>query len=139
MRDLRAASPDVRPVLNTPLFTPDQRHLLRSKLLRYAADDPRISGAAITGSAAAGREDRWSDIDLAFGVADAPDLPKVLADWTAHMYDRHLAEIVRPRGCGASAFRSADVRSATRECRGVTRCKLLMPWGRRRYRWDRRR
>jgi hypothetical protein len=91
MRDLRAAGPDVGAVLNTRLFTPDQRDRLRSSLLRYAAGDPRISGAAITGSAAAEHEDLWSDIDLAFGVADAADLPDVLSDWTAHMYEQHLA------------------------------------------------
>ena len=55
------------------------------------ASDRRINGAAITGSAAAEREDRWSDIDLAFGIADAADFPSVLSDWTAHTYDRRLA------------------------------------------------
>ena len=73
------------------MFAPEQRDRLRFDLLEYAAGDRRISGAAMTGSAAAGREDRWSDIDLAFGVGDATDLPNVLSDWTAHMYRRHLA------------------------------------------------
>ena len=75
----------------TTMFTPEERERLRSGLLERAAKDQRISGAAITGSAAASREDRWSDIDLAFGVRDADELPNVLSDWTAHMYDRHLA------------------------------------------------
>jgi len=73
------------------MFTPEERSRVRSGLLDHAAGDRRISGAAITGSAAAAREDRWSDIDLAFGVGNAGELPKVLADWTAHMYHRHLA------------------------------------------------
>ena len=73
------------------MFTPEQRAGIRSGLLEYAAGDPRISGAAITGSVAAGREDRWSDIDLAFGVVDEAEMPNVLSDWTARMYDRHLA------------------------------------------------
>jgi hypothetical protein len=73
------------------MFTPEERAQLRSGLLEYAASDPRISGAAITGSLAAAREDQWSDIDLAFGVANAAELPNVLTDWTAHMYHRHLA------------------------------------------------
>jgi hypothetical protein len=73
------------------MFTPEERERLRSELLERAAKDQRISGAAITGSGAASREDRWSDIDLAFGVKDAGELPNVLSDWTAHMYDRHLA------------------------------------------------
>ena len=74
-----------------PLFTPEDRSRLRYDLLEYAAIDPRLSGAAITGSAAAGKEDRWSDIDLAFGINNADELPNVLADWTAYMYQRHLA------------------------------------------------
>lgn len=75
----------------TSIFTPEERESLRSELLERAARDQRISGAAITGSAAASREDRWSDIDLAFGVKDAGELSIVLSDWTAHMYDRHQA------------------------------------------------
>lgn len=78
-------------MIAAPAFSPEERDRLRSGLLEHAALDRRISGAAITGSAAAGREDRWSDIDLAFGVGDAAELPAVLEDWTAHMYHRHLA------------------------------------------------
>lgn len=73
------------------MFTSEERDRLRGDLLEYAARDPRIGGGAITGSAAAAREDRWSDIDLAFGVRDAAELPNVLSDWTAHMYQKHLA------------------------------------------------
>jgi hypothetical protein len=73
------------------MFTPEERARLRFDLLDYAACDRRISGAAITGSAAAELEDRWSDIDLAFGVVDAVELPNVLSDWTTRMYDQHLA------------------------------------------------
>ena len=73
------------------MFTPEQRARLRSDLLQRAADDVRISGAAITGSASLDGEDQWSDIDLAFGVADEAQLPSVLADWTAHLYGQHGA------------------------------------------------
>jgi hypothetical protein len=73
------------------MFTPEERAGLRSGLLEYAARDERISGAAITGSAAGAREDQWSDIDLAFGVGNSAELADVLADWTAHMYQQHLA------------------------------------------------
>ena len=73
------------------MFTPEERDRLRFDLLEYAASDRRISGAAMTGSAAAGLEDRWSDIDLAFGVGNAAELTDVLSDWTARMYHRHLA------------------------------------------------
>lgn len=73
------------------MFTPEDRARVRSNLLEFAGNDTRITGAAVTGSAAEAREDEWSDVDLAFGVAAAADLPSVLADWTAHMYDRHHA------------------------------------------------
>src|SRR5271169_1129658 len=73
------------------MFTTEERDGLRSELLEYARKDPRISGVAITGSAAAAHEDRWSDVDLAFGVSDAAEVPRVLSDWTAHMYQQHRA------------------------------------------------
>jgi hypothetical protein len=73
------------------MFTVEDRDRLRSSLLERAAADPRISGAAITGSAAAGQEDAWSDIDLAFGVADGASLPAVLDDWTTHLCRNHGA------------------------------------------------
>ena len=46
---------------------------------------------ALTGSASLGREDRWSDIDLAFGVGEALKIEPVVADWTARMYAQHGA------------------------------------------------
>lgn len=74
-----------------PPFAPEERARLRSDLLERAAIDLRLSGAAITGSAAAGTEDQWSDIDLAFGISKSDELPNVVADWTAYMYERHLS------------------------------------------------
>jgi hypothetical protein len=73
------------------VFTPEERARVRTDLLDKASRDERISGAAITGSGAAERVDQWSDIDLAFGVSEAADVQKVLADWTADLYGRHSA------------------------------------------------
>ena len=73
------------------MFSPEERAWLRSSLLELAHNDQRITGAAITGSGAASREDQWSDVDLAFGVNTTANLPSVLSDWTAHMYDQHRA------------------------------------------------
>jgi len=73
------------------MFTPDDRSRLRLELLERAAHDHRIRAAAITGSHALGREDRWSDIDLAFGVDEQSSLADVLAAWTAFMYGSHAA------------------------------------------------
>lgn len=73
------------------MFTPEYREELRSSLLARAARDSRLSGAAITGSAATARLDRWSDIDLAFGVRAAAELADALSDWADHMYAKHGA------------------------------------------------
>ncbi len=51
-----------------------------------ARADARIGSAALTGSSAAGTEDRWSDIDLAFAVVGAEHRDQVIADWTKRMY-----------------------------------------------------
>lgn len=73
------------------MFTPEDRSRIRASLIEKAAADPRITGAAITGSAALGREDAWSDIDLAFGTVDGATLPAVLDDFTAFLYSVHSA------------------------------------------------
>jgi hypothetical protein len=65
------------------MFTPQQRDHVRERVLELARSDTRITAAAETGSAAVGAADRWSDVDLAFGVAGGIDPRAVLADWTA--------------------------------------------------------
>ncbi|QGN34705.1 hypothetical protein [Microlunatus sp. Gsoil 973] len=62
------------------------RDEVRDRLLRLAANDPVIIGAAITGSGATGAADSWSDLDLALGVGDH-DLAAVLDRWTRIMIE----------------------------------------------------
>ena len=64
---------------------------MRDDLIAAARADERMTGVALTGSASLGREDRWSDIDLAFGVREASEMESVIADWTARMYAQHIA------------------------------------------------
>jgi hypothetical protein len=66
------------------VFTVSERDQLRRDLVNAADTDPRVVGAALTGSAAVGREDRWSDIDFALSVDR--EIDAVVADWTALMY-----------------------------------------------------
>jgi predicted nucleotidyltransferase len=73
------------------VFTPEQREQLREGLVEAAREDDRITGAALTGSAAVGREDRWSDIDLALCLSDGADADQVVTDWTERMYRDHGA------------------------------------------------
>ncbi len=73
------------------MFTPDERQGLREELVAAARADRRITGAALTGSAAAGREDRWSDIDLVFCVGNDAESKEVITDWTTRMYEENGA------------------------------------------------
>lgn len=68
------------------MFSVARREELRRRLLQRAGDDERIVAAAVTGSRAEGREDRWSDIDLYFGVRDGEPLDAVVEDWSAHLH-----------------------------------------------------
>ncbi|HEY6957774.1 MAG TPA: nucleotidyltransferase domain-containing protein [Candidatus Limnocylindria bacterium] len=73
------------------MFTPSEREELRRALIAEAQNDERITGIAITGSAAADRLDEWSDIDLAFGIRDGVALQDVLDDFTERMRRDHGA------------------------------------------------
>jgi hypothetical protein len=73
------------------MFSAEDRERLRDELVAVAHADRRISAAALTGSGALGREDRWSDIDLALCVIADADRGQVIADWTDRMYGVHAA------------------------------------------------
>src|SRR5918998_3476491 len=105
------------------VFTPEGRGRLREGLVSAAYADARITGAAVTGSAAVGREDQWSDVDLALCIAADADLGQVLADWTDRMYQEHAAvhhvDVTR----GATLYRVS--------C-SLAPCKSTSPSGQRR-------
>jgi hypothetical protein len=74
------------------MVTVEDRRRVRDRVLAIAQADGRVRGGAITGSGAAGTEDRWSDIDTAFGVADGVDPGGVLDEWTV-VLDREFGVI----------------------------------------------
>ncbi|MCI2421855.1 nucleotidyltransferase domain-containing protein [Saccharopolyspora sp. K220] len=83
----------------------DRRQDVRMKLLARARADERIVGAAITGSAARGAEDRWSDVDLFFGVGDG-EVADALRDWSAFVY-RELGAVHHfDLQAGAASYRA---------------------------------
>ena len=73
------------------MFGIEERQRLKDVLISAAQLDEQISAAALTGSAASGTEDRWSDIDLALGLVPEADLALVLGAWTKAMYRDHGA------------------------------------------------
>ena len=64
------------------MFTAEHRDHVRYRVLGLARADPRVTAGALTGSMAVGSGDKWSDIDVAFGIADGITPEAVLDDWT---------------------------------------------------------
>jgi hypothetical protein len=81
------------------MFTLEQRDALRERVLRLAHEDERIVAGAAVGSLAVDGGDRFSDLDLTFGVAEQARVADVLADWTQTLIDElaavQLAELER--------------------------------------------
>lgn len=82
------------------MFTVEQRDALREWMLRLAKDDERVVAGAIVGSLAVdGGGDRFSDLDLTFGIADHVPIGDVLNDWTRTLIDErdavHLVDLER--------------------------------------------
>jgi predicted nucleotidyltransferase len=67
------------------MFTTEERDQVRDRIIEMAKSDRRVTAGALIGSTAAGLGDRWSDIDLTFGIEDGDGarLQQVLDDWTA--------------------------------------------------------
>jgi hypothetical protein len=81
------------------VFTVEQRDALRDRLLRLAEEDERVVAGAAVGSLAVEGGDRFSDLDLTFGIADSAQVSDVLDDWTRMLMGEleavHLVDLVR--------------------------------------------
>src|SRR6516164_4536430 len=69
------------------MCTVEQRDALRDRILQLAEEDERVVAGAVVGSLALGGGDRYSDLDLTFGVADPVRVADVLNDWTRTLAD----------------------------------------------------
>jgi hypothetical protein len=87
------------------VFTVEQRDALRDQVLALAENDERVVAAASVGSLAIDGGDRFSDLDLTFGIADGVQVAEVLDEWTEKLIDEldavHLADLER----GATIYR----------------------------------
>src|SRR5881296_1515878 len=81
------------------MFTVEQRDALREHLLRLAGEDEHVVAGAAVGSLAVDGGDRFSDLDLTFGIADHVPVADVLNEWTRTLIDEldavHLADLER--------------------------------------------
>ncbi|MBO0681688.1 MAG: hypothetical protein J2P45_00915 [Candidatus Dormibacteraeota bacterium] len=67
------------------MFTVEQRDRVRDRVLAMARADERVVSGAVVGGLAMGGGDRWSDLDLTFGLAEGVPLADVLEDWSAEV------------------------------------------------------
>jgi hypothetical protein len=81
------------------VFTVEQRDALREHVRRLAEEDERVVAGAAVGSLAVDGGDRFSDVDLTFGIADHVQVADVLDDWTRTLIDEldavQLADLER--------------------------------------------
>jgi hypothetical protein len=66
-------------------FTIEERDRARERILAMARADRRVRAGAVVGSAAAGTDDRWSDLDLTFGLAEGASPKEMLDEWTPEL------------------------------------------------------
>ena len=69
------------------MFTVEQRDALLERVLGLGREDERVIAGAVVGSLAVDSGDRFSDVDLTFGIADHVQVADVLADWTRSLID----------------------------------------------------
>jgi hypothetical protein len=81
------------------MFTVEQRDALREHVIRLAEEDERVVAGALVGSLAVDGGDRFSDVDLTFGIADQVQVADVLDDWAHTLIDEldavQLADLQR--------------------------------------------
>lgn len=73
------------------VFTVEERDALYEYVLGAAKDDERVVAGAVVGSLAVEEADRFSDVDLTFGISDDVRVADVLDDWTRALRDERAA------------------------------------------------
>ena len=92
-------------MIGSNVFSVSERTRIQERVLELAAADPRIVAGAVVGALALGEGDRWSDLDLTFGVADGLSVTQVLEDWTHTLVGEFDAAHLFDLPSGASIYR----------------------------------
>ena len=111
------------------MFTVEQRDGFRERVQRLAEEDERVVAGALVGSLAVDAADRFSDVDLTFGIADDVRVADVLDDWTRTLIDElhavRLADLER----GPSTYRVFLLPEALQLDLSMTPAALFRPAG----------
>ena len=87
------------------MFTIEQRNALRARMLQLADEDERVVAGAVVGSLADGSGDRFSDLDLTFGIAGGVPVEHVLDGWTRTLTEELDAVRLADLKAGATIYR----------------------------------
>jgi hypothetical protein len=87
------------------VFTVEQRDALRARMLQLAEADERVVAGAAVGSLAVGSGDRFSDLDLTFGIAAPVPVADVLDDWTRTLTEELGAVRLADLDAGPTIYR----------------------------------
>jgi hypothetical protein len=87
------------------VFAVKDRDGISKRVLEVASSDTRVVAGAVVGSLAHDEGDRWSDLDLTFGVADGVPISDVLEDWTRILIGEFDAVHLFDLPAGASIYR----------------------------------
>jgi hypothetical protein len=87
------------------MFTEQDRDRVYEGVLTWARSDPRVVAAAVVGSLATRPGDRWSDLDLTFGVSDEASIPEVLNTWSERLSQTFDAAALFDLPSGGAIYR----------------------------------
>ena len=103
--DRRTDQVDRAELASEVVFTIEQRDALLDRVLGLGLEDERVVAGAVVGSLAVDAGDRFSDVDLTFGVADGAQVADVLDDWTRLLIDELDAVPLVDLERGPTAYR----------------------------------
>jgi len=87
------------------MFTPGERERVERQILDWANADSRVVAGAIVGSRAHHPGDRFSDLDLTFGVAAGCPISEVLEDWSQRLIEQFRAVSLFDLPSGGAIYR----------------------------------
>jgi len=87
------------------VFSPQARDRVHQHILAWADDDARVVAGAVVGSLAHQPGDRFSDIDLTFGVRDDCPISAVLDDWSRRLIEDFEAVRLFDLPAGGALYR----------------------------------
>ena len=87
------------------MFRPEERDRVERQVLEWAHADARVVAGAVVGSRAHDPGDRFSDLDLTFGVAAGCSISEVLDGWSRRLIEQYKAVHLFDLPSGAALYR----------------------------------